>query len=204
MNRDHEELKLKIRNAWLTLAMLPDPDARYRRALASGWVFKTVQEQRDAYGSTPASWRGTPTPKEISEMEYILDWLAWLRRVGEPGGGEFAIKRLAAWAYGAAIWKIAQRERCSEKTIHRRIDLSVAKILLQFKCIDVKFEEINEPELRPARIRGFMTDAATITEAPDSLEPGRVYLDGIGFMFRGEKYRSAYDESVDNRVRRRG
>jgi hypothetical protein len=204
MNSDHEALKLKIKNAWLTLAMLPDPDARYRRALASGWVMKIVQDYHDAYGSTPASWKGTPSPKEISEMEYILDWLAWLRRVGEPGGGEYSIKRLAAWGYGVAVWKMAQREHCTEKTIYNRIDRSVAKILLKFRCIDVKFEIINEPEPRSARIRGFMDgDVSTIGGAPASLEPGRVYLDGIGFMFRGEKYRSAYDEAVDNRGKRR-
>ncbi len=204
MNPDHEELKAKIKKAWLVLAMLPDPDARYRRALGSSWTLPTFRSVKDGDYPPENYMKLIPSPAEISEMECIFDWLTWLRWVGEPGGGEYAVKRLAAWGLGAAIWKIAQREHCSERTIHRRIDRSIAKILLKFKCIDVKFDEINEPELRPARIRGFMTDAATMTGAPDSLEPGRVYLDGIGFMFRGEKYRSAYDESVDNRVRKRG
>ena len=204
MNSDHEELKLKIKNAWLTLAMLPDPDARYRRAFGSSWTLPTFRSVKDGDYPSDIYQKLIPSPQEITEMECILDWLAWLRRVGEPGGGEYSIKRLAAWGLGVAIWKMAQRERCSEKTIHRRIDRSIAKILLQFKCIDVKFEEINEPELRPARIRGFTMEVATMTGAPDNLEPGRVYLDGIGFMFRGEKYRSAYDEAVDNRVKRRG
>jgi hypothetical protein len=77
MSGSLEKLKLTIREAWLTLAMLPDPDARFRRALGGGWVLKIVQDQRDAYGSTPASWRGTPSPAEISMMEVVFDWLSW-------------------------------------------------------------------------------------------------------------------------------
>jgi len=197
LNADLEQLKLTIKQAWLTLSMLPDPDARYRRPLGGGWVLKVVQDANTAYGATPASWKGTPTPAAISMMEIVFDWLAWLRRAEN----EYSIRRLAAWGFGVPVWKMAQREQCTEKTIHNRIDRSAAKILLKFQGGNIKIESINEPELKPARIRGF-TERATMAGAPDSLEAGRVYIEGIGFMFRGEKYRSTYDAGADFRGKR--
>lgn len=203
VNTHLEQLKLTIKQAWLTLAMLPDPDARYRRALGGGWVLKIVQEARDAYGATPASWKGTPSPAEITEMEEIFDQLVWLRQA-EGFEGEGSIKRIAAWAWGVPIWKIAQREHRCERTIHYRINNSIAKILLEFKGIDVKLKVINEPEQRPARIRGFAPPREEADQSGSTAEPGKVYIGGEGFRFHGEKYRSAYDDGVDNRGKRRG
>jgi len=197
MNSHLEQLKLTIKNAWLTLSMLPDPDVRFRRAFGRSWTLPVVQDPNTAYGSTPASWMGTPTAHEITEMEATLEWMSWLRCQEAPEGGEKAIKRIAAWALGAPIWKMAFREHCTERTIHNRIDRSVAEISRAFKAIDVNVEQIDEPELRPERIRGF-----TPPREPDSsgilTEPGKVFIsggeNGVGFfMFRGEKYNSSYD-----------
>lgn len=207
LNIHLEQLKLTIRDAWRTLAMLPDPDARFRRAFGGGWVLPVVQDARDAYGACDANVRFTPSPKEISTMEDVFGWLMWLRQQGPRKKydyevvGEYAIKRIAVWGGGASIWKIAQREHCSERTIHRRLDRSItmigvqfrdqiAKIIPMFNVDEVRLGAINEPELRRGRIRGYGEKATA--DLPGNLEPGRVYVEGQ-MMFRGEKYRSALD-----------
>jgi Domain of unknown function (DUF6362) len=216
VNTALEQLKLTIKQAWLTLRMMPDPDARYRRALGGGWVLQVVRDASHDFAETSMP-RGTPTPREISIMEAVFEWLSWLRRQIPKKKhdyeivGEYSIKRIAAWAQGVSIWKLAQREHCSDRTIQRRIDRSIAKIgvefkdeiekiIMKFQIDEIEIPPINEPEPRQERIRGF-GDKAT-AELPDKLEPGRVYADG-SMMFRGEKYRSPYDEGGEFRAKRR-
>jgi hypothetical protein len=203
MNAHLEQLKLAIKNAWLTLSMLPDPDIRFRRAFGKSWTLPVVQDPNTAYGSTPASWLGTPSAHEISVMEATFEWLAWLRGQDPPDGGELAIKRIAAWSLGAPIWKMAFREHCTERTIHNRIDRGVAKISGKFRGEDVEIEKIEEPELRPERIRGF-TPPREPDQSGSAAMPGKVFISGgehggVGFfMFRGEKYKSSYD--LDDKI----
>jgi hypothetical protein len=197
-----EQLKSTIKQAWITLSMLPDPDARFRQALGSSWTLPTFRSIKDGDYPCENYTKLIPSPHEISTMEAVFEWLAWLKLIGPPYGGEYAIKRIAAWALGSPIWRLAQRERCSERTIHNRIDMSIAKISGKFKDMEVEIKPIDETEPRPARIRGF-------TEKPEiggagSLEPGRVYVEGVGFMFRGEAYRSAYDGPVYKSGRKLG
>ena len=202
VNAHLEQLKLTIKNAWLTLSMLPDPDVRFRRAFGRSWTLPVVQDPNTAYGSTPASWLGTPSAHDISVMEAVFEWLAWLRGQDPPEGGEYSIKRIGSWALGQSVWKIAQRERCSERTIHNRIDRSIAKISIKFKDMDVDLEKIEEPELRPERIRGFGPPREA-NQSGDFAQPGKVFIGsaeagGVGFfMFRGEKYKSSY--GIDER-----
>lgn len=199
VNAHLDQLKLTIRDAWRTLSMLPDPDARFRRMFGGSWSLPIVQDPNTAYGATPASWMGTPTAHEISTMESVFGWLAWLRRID----GEESIKRIAAWAMGRPIWKIAQRERCSAATIHNRINRSVAKILAQFLHERVEIAPIDEPEPRSERIRGF-TPPHGVDQSGAVTEPGKVFIDGVGFMYRGEKYQSSYDgRDVSGRKKRR-
>jgi hypothetical protein len=42
------------------------------------------------------------------------------------------------------IWRIAERERCSVRMIHNRIDRSLAAILKEFGGVDVALPEIEE------------------------------------------------------------
>jgi Domain of unknown function (DUF6362) len=197
LNTHIEQLKLIIRDAWRTLSMLPDPDARFRRMFGRSWPLPVVRDPNTEYGATPASWLGTPTAREITDMERVLVWLVWLR--GEEG--EFAISRVSAWSMGTSLWKIAQREHCSERTVSRRIDRSVkkigvqfrdeiAKIISRFNVDGAEISPVDEAEAKPERIRGFGEKANA--DAPENLEPGRVYADG-NMRFRGEKYKSAYD-----------
>jgi hypothetical protein len=197
MNPRLEQLKITVKNAWITLSMLPDPDARFRRAFGRSWTLPIVHDPNLAYGSIPASWLGTPSAHEITLMEATFEWLVWLRCQEPPDGGEYSIKRISAWALGQPVWKIAQRERCSERTIHNRIDRSIAKISAKFKNVEVEIEQIEESEPRPDRIRGFNPPLEP-DQSGTTAEPGKVFISGgesgVGFfMFRGEKYKSSYD-----------
>jgi hypothetical protein len=185
------EYKEQIRAAWNTLSMLPDPDARFRRAFSGGWPLPVVMEARDAYGATPASWRGTPTPKEVTEMEEALDWLAWLHGGKPPEGGEYSTKRIAKWSWGIPVWKLAQGERCSERTIHRRIDRSIAKIYAHFGGVTVEISPVDEPEPLPDRIRADAPPHGGANESWEIPKPGKVFIDGIGMMNEGKKDRPA-------------
>lgn len=221
MDTNFEQLKMIVRDAWRTLSILPDPDARFRRVFGGGWPLPVVNDPNTAYGATPASWIGTATAHEISVMEAVFSWLSWLRQQTPVSVqdyeimGEYAIKRIAAWGMGQPIWKLAQRERCSERTIRRRIDRSIRKIGMKFKkeisMIIPRFKllgpdppPINEPEIRPGRIRGFRQIAdGPYVESPATLEPGKVYIGGEGMRFKGQKYHSPLDHDEKSCGKRR-
>jgi hypothetical protein len=196
-------LKETIQEAWITLSRLPDPDARFRRGLGFGWILPTINDARDAYGSAPASENAKASPEKISEAEVVFEWLAWLRREEPPEGGEYAIKRIGAWALGTPIWRMAQSERCSEKTIHNRIDRSVAKIVATFVADQddqVEVAAIYEPQPKP--ILTFTPPPGRIMAGPLE-DAGKVFIAGIGMMFRGKRYRSALDGDISCGKRRR-
>lgn len=112
-------------------------------------------------------------------------WMAWLRRLGpQLGGGDFAVKRIMGWSLGAPIWALAQRERCSERTVERRIGRSLEAVLGEFAA-----GEVVDDDLWPRTTGGIraFTESPLSGEAGD-LEPGKVYIDGIGLMFRGKRY----------------
>ena len=108
-----------IRYAVMTLNAVRDPDARYR-----GWSklpTTIVRDVQEAYGySTPWVRRFSPTARDITQMEVVMPWLAWLRREE----GQDAIRRIIAWSLGVSVWRIGQREECSESTVMNRIDRS--------------------------------------------------------------------------------
>jgi Domain of unknown function (DUF6362) len=177
-----------VRYAILTLATVRDPDARYQGlAKLPAWV---VHDVRDAYGySTPSVRRFVPTPRHITQMELLTPWLAWLRREH----GDLELRRLMAWAMGVPYWKLCDRERCSDITIKRRIDRSIALMVEQFVGVTLPIEYGEEPIDK--------TPFAIIFERPDATSNGevrlmKIYIGGRGF-WRGGRY-------LDNRHRRYG
>ncbi len=211
MNTNLEQLKQIIREAWHTLSLLPDPDSHFRRIFGSGWPFQVVRDPNTEYGATPASWKGVATAHEITVMDEVFVWLLWLRGVD----GEYAVKRISWWALQQPIWKIAQREGCSERTITRKIDRSVIKIGVNFRAeiekiipmfnAGAQLPPINEREFKPGRIRGFRDFVEEqLVETPAEVQPGRVYIGGEGMRFKGQKYRSTldYDENTGSKPRR--
>jgi hypothetical protein len=186
-----DEIKIKVRNAWIVFARLPDPDARFRHGLGGGWIFPVVRDPGESYGWQPPWLKAVSTPKEVSEMETVMEWMAWLRRQE----GDVALSRLRGWAAGMPISALASREQCSAHTVRNRIDCSLAKIMLAFFSMVAVIDPVRDEEPRrrqritsftqpPVRSAGVGPSTA---DAPDSLEPGKVFVGGR-FYFRGAPY----------------
>lgn len=174
-----------VKRAVMTLAALRDPDRRYL-----GWSrlpVAVVHDVAHAYGYSAASVRNfAPTPHEVAQMEVVLPWLAWLRREE----GEAACRRFLAWSMGTPLWRIGQRERCSERTILNRMDRSICAIIHRFVGRDVQVETVEEPYLS--------TPYAMVFERPAGPHGGevvikRVYVGGQGFMRGGRKLRTGQE-----------
>lgn len=174
-----------IRLAVKTLVALQDPDAKYL-----GWArmpMHVVHEARHAYGRDDVREpKFRPNPKEISQMEFIGPWLAWLRREE----GDRALRRIMAWSMNVPMWKIGQREGCSDRTVMNRIDRSIAAIVGNFVNVDVTIEVVDEPH------KGAVY--AAIFEKPPGPHGGevilrKVYVSEKGFMKGGRKMRSGIE-----------
>lgn len=132
-------IKNIVRRAIMTLLTLRDPDHRYQRQYhGSAWLFPVVNTAQESYGY--ARYGFEPTPHDISQMEIVAGWLAWLKRTE----GEGAIRRIISWTLGVPTWRIGSRERCSERTIRNRIDRSIVAIIRQFAAVDLAVEEVEE------------------------------------------------------------
>jgi len=178
--------KRMVREALLVYSRMPDVDARFRTGLRAKWGFSVVYEEMD-YGVRydPPWLKHVASPQEITEMEAVMGWMAWLRR--QPGQGEPAIRRIIGWAMGTPISTLAWREHRCERTIENRIDRSLALIFCEFLAVIVMVDVVDEPPKRREHIRGF-GERAVMAGAPETIEPGKIWIDGIGFMFHGEKF----------------
>lgn len=173
-----------IRTAVVTLASVRDPDARFL-GLAQPAV-NIVHDLKEAYGYSSAKVRQfQPTPKDLSQMELVMPWLAWLRR---EKGGQDALRRIIAWAMGVQLWRLGQREGCSDRTILNRIDRSVVAIIAQFANVSLSFEDIDE--------RGASW-AVTATPLPGphgaEAKPMKVYVGGDGYFRGGKRLRNGQE-----------
>lgn len=167
-----------IRYAVMTLNALQDPDRKYL-----GWAqlpMHVVHDTRQAYGYSSAWVRSfQPTAHDISQMEVVAGWLAWLRRME----GEIALRRIIAWSLGVAHWRQGQREQCSDRTIQNRIDRSVSAIIKQFTGTDIPVERVEEP------YKGAIY--AIIFDPPDQtsegvVKPMKIYIGGQGMWKDGK------------------
>lgn len=165
-----------IRRAIVTLWTLKDPDRKYLAARSSSWLLSVVRERSESYGW--ATYGFEPTPHDISQMEIVAGWLAWLRRTE----GEQALRRLIAWTLGVQTWRIGQRERCSERTIRNRMDRSVAAIMRQFAAADLSVEVVED--LKVTKPYSMVTEPNIVTDAPVTLRKVYIYDKG---MFLGSK-----------------
>jgi hypothetical protein len=134
-------LKQAIRDGVLVMLATGDIDRRYRGPLRSTWSIATVDDPGLAYAyneiRTP---RIMPSPKDITRAEIVDSWLVWLR----AEEGKRAVHRVFHWARGVPTWMQAQREACTERTIHNRIDRSMAAILREFLDTEMTVELIDE------------------------------------------------------------
>ena len=173
-----------LRRAVMTLAALRDPDRRFL-GLAQ-MPAHVVHDVQDAYGYSSASVRDfRPSAYEIEQAEVVLPWLAWLRRAH----GDIECRRFIGWSSGAPVWKLAKREKCSERTIHNRLDRSVAIMIREFCGANIPVEIVDEPYKDTAF-------AAIFERSPGPHERVRVlkvYVAGIGFMKGNKRLRTALE-----------
>jgi len=182
-----QALREIIRRAVLTLVAVRDPDSRYR-GMAKLPV-NVVHDVTQAYGYVSASMRFVPSAYEIDQMEVVLPWLAWLRH---GLGDDQACKRILAWSMGSPVWRIAQREQCSERTILNRMDRSICEIIQKFVGVDMEVERIEEPYKS--------TPYALVFEKAPGPHGGevkikRVYIGGLGFMKGSRRMRRGDENS---------
>lgn len=167
-----ESLRELARSAVQTMAAAFDPDARWLRP-RSAWLFPVVHEASEAYGygSAHATWR--PSPRDITRADIVADWLAWLRRVE----GDLALTRLWRWALGTPVRRLAEREKCTERTIRNRIDRSLAAILREFGGVEASVDVVDEPAPDPVLVFRSAR-ASTSAETPREVRQGRVWIGG--------------------------
>jgi hypothetical protein len=177
-----------LRYSILTLHAVKDPDRKYQ-----GWArlpTSVVRDVADAYGySTPWVRRWQPTARDISQMEIVLPMVAWLRREE----GQTAIRRLIAWSLGVSVWRIAQREACSEATIINRLNRSTAAIIRRFASVELQLEVLDEP------YQGQVY--ALVWEYPPGPAGGevvlmKVYVGGRG-LWKAGKWLKSMEEQAD-------
>lgn len=185
------EVREVIRIGWLTLAVIPDPDKRFQ-GWKNGWIWQVVHDAKEAYGySSPSVRRFMPSTADITRLDDVMTWMAWLRRTE----GELAMRRIMVWAYGVPIWRLGQRELRSERTIRNRIDLSIAAIMAEFKINEIAIGPIDEPPEKQALHFG---DKASIGDGIEA-EAAKVYISGLGYFFKGKAYDP--EKALKNRKR---
>lgn len=182
----HTALKVAVKRAIIIMDSLGDTEMRFQN-LGQVWSRATADAIL-AYGYNETRVRIVPTAREIAQADIVADWLAWL---GHNHGG---VERLVSWAHDDPIWRIAERERCSERTIHNRIDRSIAAILREFGGEAVDLPEIEEAPVR-AHLPNFMTERPTIGSAQAVNQHGKCWIDGVGFMKDGKRLRTGYEKA---------
>jgi hypothetical protein len=138
-----------------------------------------------------------PSPRDISRSEIVDSWLIWLRASEDKR----ASHRVFHWARGVPTWVQAQREACTERTIHNRIDRSMAAILREFLDEEMTVEPIEEPAALPVRHYHASWEATT-GEAGERQDFGKVYIDGIGYMKDGRRLRDGREKADAKRLYR--
>lgn len=179
-----EAMREIVRLAIVTLAALRDPDRRFLGY--ASLPQNVVHDVREAYGYSSATVREfIPSAFHISQMEVVLPWLAWVRREE----GDMAIRRIIGWSMGAAIWRLGQREKCSERTIHNRIDRSVCAIIRKFADVNLDVEVVEEPFKGATHAMVFERPSGT--DGPVLIQ--KVYIGGVGMMRGGRRLRTALE-----------
>lgn len=185
----HASLKRIIKHFILVLDALGDSEMRF---LQQGASWRAVNEA-SAYGYTEAAnVRLCPSAREVSQAEVVASWLAWLGKME----GALAVPRIVNWSHDEPMWRMAAKEKCSERTIANRIDRSVASILKQFGGVESDIESIEEGPDKP--VQHFSSPAVSVATGIRQGTFDKVWIDGIGFMKDGRRINSG-----DDRILRR-
>jgi hypothetical protein len=176
----HTALKLTIKHFILVMDALGDREMKW---LSTGSHWNQAVNEATAYGYTaPSNIRLIPTSREISQAEIVGSWLTWLAKFE----GERSVKRLVEWAHDKPMWRMAEHEDCSVKTVANRIDRSVQAILKQFGQIEAGIAEIEERPDKP--LWSFATPCAVTEAGVRSGGHPKVWIDGVGYMIDGRRW----------------
>jgi hypothetical protein len=196
-NRLHASLKAAVKRSIVVMDAMLDPERRFLRpasAMASLWS-QAIDEPEEAYGYSQTRVRFVPSAREIQQAETVADWLSWLAREK----GRECIRLLTSWAREMPIWKIAQFERCSERSVHNRIDRLIAAILGEFggPTLAIDIPEVKE---RPGRAHppNFMVERPMDSDSSGIIH-ARVWIGGVGFMKNGKRLRNG-QEKISERM----
>jgi hypothetical protein len=181
-------VKAMVRAAWVLLSRLPERDARFRRALCSGWSLPIVHDAADAYGYHRP--QVAASPREMTDMETVMGWMSWLLFAE----GKLAVKRIIGWATGVSWRELAIREGCARRTVQYRMDRSFAAILAAF-FDQVVHVEMEAPHQRTRGIRAFAPSRGPLEERETMPDAGKVFIGGEGFRFHGKPFRAASEAS---------
>ncbi|MGJ5075480.1 DUF6362 family protein [Bradyrhizobium oligotrophicum] len=183
--QQHSALKAAIKRSIVIMDAMADKEARFQK-IGQVWS-RATSDATLAYGYNETRVRIVPTAREIGQAETVGEWLAWL---GHNHGG---VPLLVSWAHDTPVWRLAEREHCSERTIHNRIDRSVALILKEFGDVDPQIEDVEEGPKR-AHLPNFMTERAVATDMPAVSQHGKCWIDGVGFMLKGKRLRTGCEK----------
>jgi hypothetical protein len=187
----HGLLKAAVKRSIIVMDAMGDSEMRFQN-MGQVWS-RAVDDAWLAYGSNETRVRFVPTAREIAQADTVAEWLAWL---GANHGREH-VKLLTSWAHDDPIWRIAERECCSERAVHNRINRAVALILEQFGGLNVDFPELEERML-PAHPPSF---CPPIVPQPDEGRPieqhAKVWLHGKGFMKAGKRLNNGQDRFLN-------
>ena len=182
------QLRELIRRAILTHNAIKDREAAW--LTYRSW-FPVVNEATESYGYNQAVIKFVPSAADVSLMEEVFDWLAWVRWEC----GELALWRLWRFATGIPTLQLAERENCTERTIRNRVDRTLSDIVRQFGGVSISVQTVVDS--KEATVTSFMT--ARPVSAGRLAHPARVWIGGEGFMKGSRRLRTG-QERLDDRL----
>lgn len=147
------------------------------------WAMTTDSPTAYAYNETVVRYR--PTAHDISKAQVVETWLVWVRQEL----GDEALRLIFLWARAEPIWRIADRFNVTDRTIRNRLERLFARIANEFVC-DVDVPEAIEESATTQRMVAEVGERPKWTDG--AVAPGKVWVDGVGWMRQGEPLRNGY------------
>lgn len=148
-----------------------------------------------AYGYNATEVRFLPTARDISRMEIIMDWLGWLRQ----SAGDRTMWLVWSYCCDVPTWRLAQREECTERTVHNRAKRAIASIIANFGGPSIVLPVLNEKPAEP--ITSLVLEKSLPGHSGTIGQHGKVWIDGTGFMKGGKPLRNGTERVDERRLR---
>jgi hypothetical protein len=192
----HAGLKEIVRTSVIVMYSIGWRDTQFMRS-AFGSI-NSIDDPALAYGYEETRVKQF-SPREISRAEMVDSWLTWLSLRQDDGVRQVA--RIQDWARGKALWQIAQREDCSERTILNRVDRSMAQMLAELFNVHV---ELVPPVLERLETHplSFFLEKPASGYAGERTSFGKAFVHGTGFVRNGKPLRDGRHKAEDKKLYR--